>query len=389
MKAICWYGSTDVRVENVPDPKILNPHDAIVRMTCTTICGSDLHLYSGLVPTVEKGDIIGHEFMGEIVQVGPEVKRLKKGDRVVVISVIACGQCSYCNDGLWSLCDNSNPNAVRQEKVLGYSTAAIFGYSHLFGGYAGAFAEYVRIPFAENSAFKVPDNIPDEKLVFISDSVPTGYMGAENCDIKHGDIVAVWGAGAVGLFAMKSAQMLGAEKVVAIDRFQWRLDMAKEHCNAICINYESENVIDVLKDITAGRGPDKCIDAVGMEATTTGVADLYVKAKQAVRLETDRPHVLRDAIMSCRKGGTVSVLGVYAGLVDKVPFGALFNKALIIRSGQMNGQKYAPMLIDKVIKKELDPSFVVTHKMKLDQAPEAFKIFRDKKENCVRIILRP
>jgi threonine dehydrogenase-like Zn-dependent dehydrogenase len=389
MKAVCWYGATDVRVETVPDPKILNPRDAILKITSTAICGSDLHIYDGYIPTMQPGDIIGHEFMGEIVEVGSKVTTLKPGDRVVVPSTIGCGHCHYCNHDMWSLCDNSNPNAWMEEKLFGNVTSAIYGYSHLFGGYAGAQAEYIRVPFADVGVVKVPAEIPDEKLLFISDAIPTGFMGAELCDIQPGDTVAVWGCGAVGQFAMISAYMLGAERVIGIDRFPERLQMAREHAKAETINYEEVDAGEALKEMTGGRGPDCCIDAVGLEAHGMGVEGVYDKAKQAVRLETDRPHVLRQMMVACRKGGTLSIMGVYGGFVDKLPFGAAFNKGLTFRMGQMHGQKYMQMLLDKVLNGELDPSFVVTHHLPLEEAKNGYEMFKHKKDNCIKVVLKP
>ncbi|MFE1746112.1 zinc-dependent alcohol dehydrogenase [Coleofasciculus sp. H7-2] len=389
MKAVCWYGATDVRVETVPDPKILNPRDAILKITSTAICGSDLHIYDGYIPTMQPGDIIGHEFMGEIVEVGSKVTTLKPGDRVVVPSTIGCGHCHYCNHDMWSLCDNSNPNAWMEEKLFGNVTSAIYGYSHLFGGYAGAQAEYVRVPFADVGVVNVPAEIPDEKLLFISDAIPTGFMGAELCDIQPGDTVAVWGCGAVGQFAMISAYMLGAERVIGIDRFPERLQMAREHAKAETINYEEVDAGEALKEMTGGRGPDCCIDAVGLEAHGMGVEGVYDKAKQAVRLETDRPHVLRQMMVACRKGGTLSIMGVYGGFVDKLPFGAAFNKGLTFRMGQMHGQKYMQMLLDKVLNGELDPSFVVTHHLPLEEAKNGYEMFKHKKDNCIKVVLKP
>ena len=389
MKAVCWYGATDVRVETVPDPKILNPRDAILKITSTAICGSDLHIYDGYIPTMQPGDIIGHEFMGEIVEVGSKVTTLKPGDRVVVPSTIGCGHCHYCNHDMWSLCDNSNPNAWMEEKLFGNVTSAIYGYSHLFGGYAGAQAEYIRVPFADVGVVKVPAEIPDEKLLFISDAIPTGFMGAELCDIQPGDTVAVWGCGAVGQFAMISAYMLGAERVIGIDRFPERLQMAREHAKAETINYEEVDAGEALKEMTGGRGPDCCIDAVGLEAHGMGVEGVYDKAKQAVRLETDRPHVLRQMMVACRKGGTLSIMGVYGGFVDKLPFGAAFNKGLTFRMGQMHGQKYMQMLLDKVLNGELDPSFVVTHHLPLAEAKNGYEMFKHKKDNCIKVVLKP
>lgn len=333
MKAVCWNGANDVRVETVPDPTILNPRDAIIKITSTAICGSDLHIYGGYIPTVQQGDIIGHEFMGEVVEVGRGVNNLKIGDRVVVPSTIGCGNCHYCQRDMWSLCDNSNPKGWIQEKLFGNITSAIYGYSHMLGGYAGAQAEYIRVPFADVGVVKVPPDLPDEMLLFISDAIPTGYMGAELCDIQPGDTVAVWGCGAVGQFAMISAYMMGAEKVIAIDRFPERLEMAKKFAKAEVINYEEVNAGEALKEMTGGRGPDACIDAVGLEAHGVGLEHFYDQTKQKLRLETDRPHVLREMMVACLKGGTLSIMGVYGGFVDKMPFGAAFNKGLTFRMG--------------------------------------------------------
>jgi threonine dehydrogenase-like Zn-dependent dehydrogenase len=389
MKAVCWHGANDVRVETVPDPKIINPRDAILKVTSTTICGSDLHLYDGYIPTMQPGDILGHEFMGEIVETGSEVKQLQKGDRVVVSSIIGCGQCFFCQQQLWSLCDNSNPNGWMQEPLFGFGTAGIFGYSHLFGGYAGAQAEYVRVPFADFGALKVPEELSDEQLLPISDAFPTGYMGADLCDIQPGDIVAVWGCGPVGQFAMRSAYMLGAERVIAIDRVPERLQMAEERSKAEIINYEEVDAGEALKEMTGGRGPDACIDAVGMEAHGIGLEGFYDEAKQKVRLETDRPHVLRQMILACRKGGTLSVMGVYGGFVDKIPMGAAMNKGLTWRMGQMHGQRYMPMLLGRILEGEIDPSFVFTHHLSLEDTPHGYEIFKHKKDNCIKVVLKP
>lgn len=390
MKAVCWFGPKDVRVEQVPDPRILNPRDAIVRITSTAICGSDLHLYDGYIPTMEKGDILGHEFMGEVVETGPEVKKLARGDRVVVPFTISCGQCFYCRRQLWSLCDNSNPNAWMADALYGYSGAALYGYSHMLGGYAGGQAEYARVPFADFGPIKVPDGLPDEKALFLSDIFPTGFMAAENCGIEAGDTVAVWGAGPVGLFAMKSAWMLGAERVIAIDRVPERLRMAAEHCGAEVVDYaESDSLLDELKERTGGRGPDRCIDAVGMEAHGTDASFWYDRAKQAVRLETDRPTALRQAIQACRKGGTVSIPGVYGGFIDKVPIGAAFGKGLSFRMGQTHVQRYMGPLLERVQRGEIDPSFLITHRLTLDQAPQAYRTFRNKEDNCIKVVMRP
>ena len=389
MKAVCWHGANDVRVETIPDPKILNPRDVILKITSTAICGSDLHIYDGYIPTMQPGDIIGHEFMGEVVEVGRDVKNLTIGDRVVVPSVIGCGHCHYCSRSMWSLCDNANPNGFMQEALFGYATGGIYGYSHLFGGYAGAQAEYVRVPFADVGVLKVPKDLSDEQLLFISDAIPTGYMGAELCDIQPGDTVAVWGCGAVGQFAMISAYMLGAERVIGIDRFPERLEMAQKYAKAEVINYEEVDPGEALKEMTGGRGPDCCIDAVGLEAHGMGVEQVYDKAKQAVRLETDRPHVLRQMMVACRKGGTLSIMGVYSGFVDKMPFGAAFNKGLTFRMGQMHGQKYMNMLLERVLNGELDPSFVVTHRLPLEQAKQGYEMFKHKKDNCIKVVLKP
>ena len=388
MKALCWMGRTDVRVETVPDPTIINPRDAIVRITSTAICGSDLHLYDGYIPTLEKGDILGHEFMGEVVEVGKGVTNLAVGDRVVVPFTISCGACFFCERQLWSLCDDSNPNAWMAEKMYGYSPSGMFGYSHMMGGYAGGQAEYARVPFADVGPLKVPNGLTDEQVLFLSDIFPTGYMAAENCDIQPGDTVAVWGCGPVGQFAIKSAYMLGAERVIAIDRVPERLAMAEAQGGAETIR-DDEDVVERLKEMTGGRGPDSCIDAVGMEAHGEGVAAVVDKVKQAVRLETDRPHALREAIQACRKGGTVSIPGVYGGFVDTMPMGAVVNKALTLRSGQTHMHKYMRPLLERVEAGEIDPSFVITHRVGLDEAPQMYKTFRDKEDGCIKVVLTP
>jgi threonine dehydrogenase-like Zn-dependent dehydrogenase len=388
MKALCWHGANDVRVDNVPDPTIINPRDAIVKITSTAICGSDLHLYDGFIPTMQSGDIMGHEFMGEVVELGSQVKNLKKGDRVVIPFTISCGSCFFCNRDLWSLCDNSNPNAGLAEKMFGHSPAGLFGYSHLTGGYAGGQAEYARVPFADVGPLKIPDGLSDEQVLFLTDIFPTGYMAAENCDIQPGDTVAVWGCGPVGQFAIRSAFMLGADRVIAIDRIPERLQMAAA-AKAEIINYEEIDAGEAVTEMTGGRGPDSCIDAVGMEAHGTGLDALYDKAKQAVRLESDRPTALRQVILACRKGGTVSIPGVYGGFVDKVPLGAAFNKGLTMKMGQTHVHRYLRPLLDRVQKGEIDPSFVITHRMKLDEAPHAYEIFKQKKDNCIKVVLKP
>ena len=388
MKALCWHGANDVRVDNVPDPTIINPRDAIVKITSTAICGSDLHLYDGFIPTMQSGDIMGHEFMGEVVELGSQVKNLKKGDRVIIPFTISCGSCFFCNRDLWSLCDNSNPNAGLAEKMFGHSPAGLFGYSHLTGGYAGGQAEYARVPFADVGPLKIPDGLSDEQVLFLTDIFPTGYMAAENCDIQPGDTVAVWGCGPVGQFAIRSAFMLGADRVIAIDRIPERLQMAAA-AKAEIINYEEIDAGEAVTEMTGGRGPDSCIDAVGMEAHGTGLDALYDKAKQAVRLESDRPTALRQAIVACRKGGTVSIPGVYGGFVDKVPLGSAFNKGLTMKMGQTHVHRYLRPLLDRVQKGEIDPSFVITHRMKLDEAPHAYEIFKQKKDNCIKVVLKP
>ena len=388
MKALCWHGANDVRVDNVPDPTIINPRDAIVKITSTAICGSDLHLYNGFIPTMQSGDILGHEFMGEVVELGSEVKNLKKGDRIVIPFTISCGSCFFCNRDLWSLCDNSNPNAGLAEKMFGHSPAGLFGYSHLTGGYAGGQAEYARVPFADVGPLKIPDGLSDEQVLFLTDIFPTGYMAAENCDIQPGDTVAVWGCGPVGQFAIRSAFMLGADRVIAIDRIPERLQMAAA-AKAEIINYEEMDAGEAVTEMTGGRGPDSCIDAVGMEAHGTGLDALYDKAKQAVRLESDRPTALRQVIVACRKGGTVSIPGVYGGFVDKVPLGAAFNKGLTMKMGQTHVHRYLRPLLDRVQKGEIDPSFVITHRMKLDEAPHGYDIFLNKKDNCIKVVLKP
>ncbi|HEY6399891.1 MAG TPA: zinc-dependent alcohol dehydrogenase [Blastocatellia bacterium] len=388
MKANCWYGKQDVRVVDVPDPKILNKQDAIVKITTTAICGSDLHLYNGFIPTMEKGDVLGHEFMGEVVEVGSEVRKLKVGDRVVVSFAISCGACFFCDREMYSLCENSNPNAWLAEKLFGHSTAGLFGYSHLTGGFAGGQAEYARVPFADVGAFKVDSGLTDEQVLFLSDIFPTGYMAAENCDIKVGDTVAVWGCGPVGQFAIRSAFMLGAERVIAIDRFRERLRLA-EAGGAETINYEEADVYDALTEMTGGRGPDSCIDAVGLEAHKPGLTYIYDRAKQSMMLESDRPLVLREAIMACRNGGVVSVPGVYGGFDDKIPLGALMNKALTIKTGQTHVQRYFRPLLEKIVNGEIDPSFVVTHSLRLDEAPGGYDMFLKKQNDCVKVVLKP
>jgi threonine dehydrogenase-like Zn-dependent dehydrogenase len=389
MRANCWEGKKKVSVEQVPDPKILNPRDAIVRITSTAICGSDLHLYNGLIPTMEKGDILGHEFMGEVVELGSGVKNLKVGDRVVVPFPIACGNCFSCERQFYSGCENSNPNAWMAEEMWGHSPAGIFGYSHMLGGYAGGQAEYVRVPFADVGPLKVPDGMPDEKVLFLSDIFPTGYMAAENCDIKRGDVIAVWGCGPVGQFTMKSAFLLGAERVIGIDRIPYRLRIARERVGAETINYEETDTYDTLMEMTGGLGPDACIDAVGIEAHAPTPVGVYDRVKQAAMLETDRPIVLREAIMACRNGGTLSVPGVYGGFLDKVPFGSVMNRGLTIRTGQTPVHRYMRPLLERVQKGEIDPSFVITHTLPLDETPRGYEMFLNKEDDCLKVVLKP
>ncbi|HBA87298.1 MAG TPA: glutathione-dependent formaldehyde dehydrogenase [Geobacter sp.] len=384
MKAVCWHGKHDVRVDTVPDPQVCNSGDAIVKVSLTCICGSDLHLYNGLVPAMKKGDILGHEFVGEIAEVGSGVTRYRVGDRVIVPFPICCGACWYCKHELWALCDNTNPNSWMMEKLYGDTGAGIFGYSHLYGGYSGGQAEYVRVPFADVGLEKIPDGIPDEQMVLLTDVFPTGYQAAYYCDINPGDTVAVWGCGPVGLFAMKSALLLGAERVIGIDRFPERLEMAHVQCRAEVLNYEEVNVAQELQNMTGGRGPDSCIDAVG-----TGIEGAYDSVKQALRLESDRCSALRQLIKACRKGGTVSVPGVYSGFVDKMPMGALFAKGLTLKTGQTHVHKYLPHLVKLVQDQQIDPAFIITHRMALSDAPHGYRIFRDKQDSCIKIVMKP
>jgi threonine dehydrogenase-like Zn-dependent dehydrogenase len=388
MRALCWNGVNDLRVERVPDPSILDPHDAILRVTLSTTCGSDLHFIDGFLPTMQPGDIIGHEFMGVVEEVGPAVTRVQRGDRVVVPSFIACGGCWYCQHELYSLCDNTNPKAALQEPLLGYNTAGIYGYTHAFGGFAGAHAEYVRVPFADNDCFLVPPELSDEQALFLSDAAPTGYMGADFCNIQRGDIVAVWGCGGVGLMAIESAYLLGAERVIAIDRFPERLAMARDHARAEVLDYTQVTVLEALKELTGGRGPDACIDAVGMEAHGPGIGYAYDRVKQALHLETDRGTALREAIMACRKGGTLSILGVY-GAMDKFPVGVLVNKGMTVRTAQQHGQKYLPRLLEHAAKGELNPAYLATHRFPLDDAPRGYAMFKHKQDGCVRAVFAP
>ena len=390
MKAVCWMGTSNVETLTVPDPQILNPRDAIIKITRTAICGSDLHLYDGFIPTMEAGDVLGHEFMGIVEEVGTGVSNLRRGDRVVIPFTIACGNCLFCKKNLWSACDNSNPNAHLMEAAYGYSGSGLFGYSHMMGGYAGGQAQYARVPFADVGPLKLETDLPDEKVLFLSDIFPTGYMAAENAQIKPGDTVAVWGCGPVGQFAIASAFMLGAGRVIAIDRVPERLAMARS-IGAVTVDY-SENdvsVLTALKDLTAGIGPDSCIDAVGLEAHTADIQHVYDKVKTAIMLETDRPGVLRQAIQAVRKGGTVSIPGVYGGMLDKVPFGAAFGKGITMKMGQTNMHNYMKPLLERIEQGQIDPSYIISHRITLDQAPEMYKIWRDKKENVTKIVIDP
>jgi len=387
MRATCWYGKHDVRVEEVPDPQILNRQDAIVKISSTAICGSDLHMYNGVVPTMKSGDVLGHEFMGEVVEVGREVRNLKVGDRVVVPFPIACGVCGFCKAQAFSLCENSNPNAWIAEKLLGHSPSGIFGYSHMTGGYAGGQAEYARVPFADVGPIKVPNHLSDEQVLFLSDIYPTGYMGAEMCDIKPGDTIAVWGCGPVGQFSIRCAFLLGAERVIAIDEVPERLQMAEEG-GADTINFRQQNVYETLMDMTGGRGPDACIDDVGMESHAPALIFAYDRIKQAMMLESDRPHALREAIMCCKNGGTISVIGVYAGFIDKFPMGSVMNRSLTIKTGQAHVQRYMRPLLKLIEDGAIDPTFVITQTLPLDEAPRAYSMFNYNKGECIKVVLK-
>jgi threonine dehydrogenase-like Zn-dependent dehydrogenase len=390
MRALCWHGKGDIRCDTVPDPTLQDAGDVIIKVTSCAICGSDLHLFDGYMPTMESGDILGHETMGEVVEVGSSVTKLKVGDRVVVPFNIACGECFFCQKSMFSLCDRSNPNAEMARKAMGHSPSGLFGYSHMLGGYAGGQAEFLRVPFADVGPIKIPDGIPDEQVLFLSDIFPTGYMAAENAEIEPGDTVTVWGCGPVGQFAMQSAWMLGAGRVIAIDNVPERLQMAATYGKAELINFDEVDVYDRLMEMTKGRGPDRCIDAVGAEAHAGGSVDAVVdKVKAAMFLGTDRPHVLREAIMSCRKGGTLSVPGVYVGFLDKLPFGALMNKGITIRTGQTHTHRYLAPLLDKILNGEIDPTFVITHRATLEEGPGLYEKFRDKTDGCIKVVMTP
>jgi threonine dehydrogenase-like Zn-dependent dehydrogenase len=390
LKAVCWMGKSKVETLNVEDPRILNPHDAILKITRTAICGSDLHLFDGFIPTMEAGDVLGHEFMGIVEEVGKEVTNLKRGDRVVVPFTIACGECTFCKRQLWSACDNTNPNAHLMEKAYGYSGSGLFGYSHMMGGYAGGQAQYARVPFANVGCLKIESDLTDEKVLFLSDIFPTGYMAAENAQIQEGDTVAVWGCGPVGQFAIASAFLQGAARVIAIDRFPERLAIARG-LGAITVDYSEEDVkvLTALKDLTAGIGPDGCIDAVGLESHFADLQGLYDAVKTTLMLETDRPGVLRQAIMAVRKGGTLSVPGLYGGFLDKVPFGAAFGKGITMKMGQTHMHRYMRPLLERIEKGQIDPSFIISHRITLDEAPEMYKLWRDKKEQVTKIVIDP
>jgi threonine dehydrogenase-like Zn-dependent dehydrogenase len=390
MKAVIFHDADDMRVENVADPKIQQPTDAILKVTLTAICGSDLHFYDGYNPTMKKGDIVGHEFMGEIVEVGSRVKKLKKGDRVIIPFPISCGSCFYCKNNLWSLCDNTNPNKDIAEGMYGFSGAGIYGYSHLYGGISGGQAEYVRVLFADVNAFKVPESLPDEKVLFLTDIFPTGYMAAEHA-LSGVDIetIAIFGCGPVGQFAIRSAVLLGAKRVIAIDKLPERLKMAQD-AGAEIVNFEEDHdIVEKLKEMTKRQGPDAVIDAVGLEADGTGIEKIYEKTKHTLKLQTDRSAALRDAIQACRKGGIVSIPGVYSGFIDKFPLGAAFAKGLEFHMGQCHVHRYVEKLLELVEKGKIDPSFVITHRLPLEEAPAGYKMFRDKEDKCIKIVLTP
>ncbi|QAT87996.1 zinc-binding dehydrogenase family oxidoreductase [Corallococcus coralloides] len=390
MKAICWHGHGDVRYESAPDPKIEDPRDAIIRVTRTAICGSDLHLLDGYMPTMKSGDVLGHEFMGEVMEIGSGVTKLQKGDRVIVPFNIACGECFFCQKTLFSLCDRSNRNAEMAAKVMGYSPSGLFGYSHMLGGFSGGQAEYVRVPYADVGPLKIPDGLTEDQVLFLTDIFPTGYMAAENCEMEKGDTVAVWGCGPVGQFAIQSAWMFGAGRVIAIDHVPERLALAKSWGKAETIDFTKQDVYETLKELTRGRGPDRCIDSVGAEAHGTGSLDAVIdKAKAAVKLATDRPHALRQAIYCCRKGGTLSVPGVYVGFLDKVPMGAFVNKGLTMKTGQTHTHRYTRPLLEKIQAGAIDPTRLITHRARLADAPALYKKFRDKEDGCIKVVMTP
>lgn len=389
MKALVWHGKHDVRYETMPDPQIEEPRDAIVKMSCCAICGSDLHLFDGFMPTMKSGDILGHEFMGEVVEVGKGNSKLKVGDRVVVPFTITCGECEQCRRGNFSVCERSNRNKDMADKMFGHTTAGLFGYSHLTGGYPGGQAEYIRVPYADVTHVKIPDGLSDEQVLFLGDIFPTGWQAAVACDIQPTDTVAIWGAGPVGQFCIRSAVLLGARQVVCIDRVPERLAMARAG-GAITINFDEESVLERLKELTQGKGPEKCIDAVGLEAhATRSIDSVYDRAKQAVMLETDRPHVLREMIYVCRPAGTLSIPGVYGGLIDKLPIGALMNKGLTVRTGQTHVNRWTGDLLRRIQERQIDPSFVITHQVSLADGPDMYKTFRDKQDGCIKVVMKP
>ncbi|MEM5460265.1 zinc-dependent alcohol dehydrogenase [Paraburkholderia phytofirmans] len=389
MRALRWHGKHDIRCDTVADPVIEEGRDAIVKVSTCAICGSDLHLFDGFMPTMESGDIMGHEFMGEVVEVGKDNTKLKVGDRVVVPFTIFCGECEQCKRGNFSVCERSNRNKEKADKVFGHTTAGLFGYSHLTGGYPGGQAEYVRVPMADTTHVKIPDGLTDEQVLFLGDIFPTGWQAAVNCDIQPEDTVAIWGAGPVGQMAIRSAILLGARLVVVIDRVPERLAMARAG-GAITVNFDEESVLERLKDLTNGKGPEKCIDAVGMESHATRSFDaVYDRVKQAVMLETDRPHVLREMIYVCRPAGTLSVPGVYGGLIDKIPFGASMNKGLTWKMGQTHVNRWTDDLLKRIQEGQIDPSFVITHTVSLEDGPGMYKTFRDKEDGCIKVVLKP
>jgi threonine dehydrogenase-like Zn-dependent dehydrogenase len=389
VKALVWEGVNELSVEQVPDPRLMNKQDMIIKVRLSSVCGSDLHQISGYIPAMRSGDVIGHEFLGEVVETGSEVSRHKVGDRVVVCSVIACGRCWYCEQGLYSLCDNGNTNPAITEGLWGHNPAGIFGYSHAMGGFRGSHAEYVRVPYADTTAFPVPEGVDDATALFASDSAPTGWMGAELGEVKPGDVVAVWGCGAVGQMAAQSARLLGADRVIVIDRFDYRLEMAARELGVETLNYEKTDIDAELRERSGGRGPDVCIEAIGLEAHTPGAMYRYEQVKQQLRIETDRPHALRQAIVACRKGGTVSVLGVFVGLIDKFPMGALLNKGLTLRAAQQHGERWIPMLLDRMARGEFKTEYLLTHPMPLDEGPRGYDLFKNKKDGCVRAVFQP
>lgn len=389
MKALTWRGIDDLAVEDVDDPRILNGHDVIVKVVQTVTCGSDLHLIGGYIPTMRSGDVLGHEFVGEIAEVGSSVRNHRVGDRVVVCSFVSCGKCWYCEQGLYSLCDNGNPNDALPESLWGYAPGGCLGYSHAMGGWAGSHAEYVRVPYADVGAFRIPDEVSWERALFASDAVPTGWMGADLGGVGPGDVVAVWGAGGVGQMAARAAMLLGAERVVVVDRYANRLEQVRTHIGAQTLDYTATSVLGELKELTGGRGPDVCIEAVGMEAHGSGPGHLYDQAKQQVRLQTERPTALREAILACRKGGSVFVLGVFAGLADKIPLGAIVNNGLTVRGAQQHGQRYVPMLLERMAAGELTTEHLATHVLPLAEGPEGYRMFKEKTDDCVRAVFLP